>query len=360
MGLRPAGADNARKHILSVVGTRQTSWVYFFLCQTCPVSNFSDSVTWLLVCARETPPFRNGHFLGTPVAFVVVAHTFPSIAARESAAMAARGPRGVGSSRVTRKPVLFQNDSKFQLLVDADLELIGNEGAGICLAASGQQALVAHCARQGKKVPPALPQNARQMRTQIIDFVVHHRALYSLDSVWQVGDRLLGKEFDDFIAHYHQTHVFMSTSMLPVFAELMRMWTSDPSLGIESPAPRVLHYVPARPVSHFQEVLPMNVSETITQIQARVSNGRFKTTVFSDFECYGGVLVWQNLVESDIIFVNVYLNLHWQLALRLHMVMMLDSEVIVHRTLGLSAVSQRPENLAARLGDGSGGTSTLA
>jgi len=145
-----------------------------------------------------------------------------------------------------------------------------------------------------------------------------------------------------------------------VFAELMRMWTSDPSLGIQSPAPRVLHYVPGRPLSHFQEVHLMDVPGTITKIQARVSNGRFKTTVFSDFECYGGVLVWQNLVESDIIFVNVFLNLHWQLALRLRMVMMLDSEVSVHRTLGVGAVSQRPENQAARLGDGYGGGSTLA
>ena len=104
----------------------------------------------------------------------------------------------------------------------------------------------------------------------------------------------------------------------------------------------------------------MDVPGTITKIQARVSNGRFKTTVFSDFECYGGVLVWQNLVESDIVFVNVFLNLHWQLALRLRMVMMLDSEVSVHQTLGVGAVSQRPENQAARLGDGYGGASTLA
>jgi len=259
--------------------------------------------------ARETLHFRKGYFLGTLVPFVVVAHTFQSIAAGLSAAMAAQGPAGPGSPRLTRKPVLWQNNPSFQLLVDAGLELIENEGAGICLAASGQQALVVHCARQGKRVPPALPQNARQMRTQIIDFVVHHRGLYSLDSVWQVGDRLLGKEFDQFITHYRQPHVFMSTTMLPVFAELMRQWTSDPTLGILSPAPRVLHYVPARPVSHFQVVHPIQVSEKLTQIQARIADGRFRTTQFSDFECYGGVLVWQVLEESDICFVNVYLNL---------------------------------------------------
>ena len=115
------------------------------------------------------------------------------------------------------------NDETFQLLVDAGLELIQNEGCGICFAACGQQALVAHCARMGKRVPAALPQNNRQMRTQILDYVVLHRDLYSLDSVWQVGDRHHGKDFDDFITHYRQPHVFMSTSMLPVFADLMRM-----------------------------------------------------------------------------------------------------------------------------------------
>ena len=84
-------------------------------------------------------------------------HTLPSLAASECAAMAAQSRGGVGSSPDIRQPVLFHNDATFQLLVDANLELIENEGAGICLAASGQQALVAHCARQGKRVPPALP-----------------------------------------------------------------------------------------------------------------------------------------------------------------------------------------------------------
>jgi len=257
--------------------------------------------------------------------------------------------------------VLFQNDETFQLLVDAGLELIHNEGQGICFAACGQQALVAHCARMGKRVPAALPQNNRQMRTQILDYVVLHRDLYSLDSVWQVGDRRSGKDFDEFIAHYRQPHVFMSTSMLPVFADLMRMWTADPSLGIQSPAPRVLHYVPGRPVSHFQEVLPMDVSATLKTIGERNSNSRLHVTKFEDFECYGGVVVYQNLVESDIIFVNVFLNMHWQLALSILMVLRLESEFSVHPTLGVGAVSERPQTRAARLErDGYGAGSVLA
>ena len=126
-------------------------------------------------------------FQGTRVPFFFcltkanVAQTFQSFAAGLSAAMAVQGP-GPGSPQLTRKPVLWQNNPSYQLLVDAGLELIENEGAGICFAACGQQALVAHCARQGKRVPPALPQNARQMRTLIIDFIVHHRCLSATGS----------------------------------------------------------------------------------------------------------------------------------------------------------------------------------
>lgn len=121
-----------------------------------------------------------------------------------------------------RNATVWQNNPLYQMLADAGLELIENEAAGIYFAASGQQALVAHCARMGKAVPPSLPQNARQMRTQIVDFLVHHRDFYSLDSVWQFGDRIWGMEFDKFISHYRQPHVFMSTFMLPVFAALMQ------------------------------------------------------------------------------------------------------------------------------------------
>ena len=128
--------------------------------------------------ARETAHFRTGQFQGTLVPFFCclteahVAHTFQSFAAGLSAAMAAQGPAGPGSPQLTRKPVLWQNNPSYQLLVDAGLEPIENEGSGICFDDCGQQALVAHCARQGKRVPPTLPQNARQMRTQIVDFLV--------------------------------------------------------------------------------------------------------------------------------------------------------------------------------------------
>ena len=176
-------------------------------------------------------------------------HNFEPCTAALSVAMASQGSRAStpGDTRRRGNVAVWQNNPMYQLLADACLQLIENEGAGICFAASGYQALVAHCARMGKDVTPSLPQNARQMRTQIVDFLVHHSDFYSLDSVWQFGDRLRGTEFDKFISYYRLTHVFMSTIMLPVFAELMRQWTSDPALGIESPLPRVLHIVPAAP-----------------------------------------------------------------------------------------------------------------
>ena len=216
-------------------------------------------------------------------------------------------PRG---TQPRRHVVVWQNNPMYQMLADACLELIENEGAGMCLAASGQQALVAHCARMGKPVPPSLPQNARQMRTQIVDFLVHHRDFYSLDAVWQVGDRLQGTDFDEFIGYYRQTHVFMSTCMMPVFAELMRQWTSDPALGIESPAPRVLHYVPGRPFSHFQVVDPIHVSEKLTEIQGRIEGGSTRTTKFTNYESFAGLLQWQLVLDTDICFLNSFFNLH--------------------------------------------------
>jgi len=110
--------------------------------------------------------------------------------------------------------------------------------------------------------------------------------------------------------------------------------------------------VVGRPVSHFQEVLAIQVPEQLKKIKDRLAGGRFHRTLFSDFESWGGVLPWQLVQDTDICFVNTYLNLHWQLAVMVIMLMALADDVSVQPQLGLSDVAQRPDSLTERLGDG--------
>ena len=78
MGFRPSGAEDARKHIVSNLGTLQTNLTnYFFGAKICPVTILSHAVTWPCVGARQTLPFRNGYSVGTPTS-VSASHT-PSV-----------------------------------------------------------------------------------------------------------------------------------------------------------------------------------------------------------------------------------------------------------------------------------------
>ena len=218
----------------------------------------------------------------------------------------------------------FSSSDVWSPLAEAKRLLLNNEGAGQCLPASCYQAFKIHCTSIGKNVPANLPQNADEMRQVLVDYLVAHEEFYTLDDVWQFGDSDRALPFHEFIAEYRKSATFISSIMLPVFAALMKEWTSDISLNIVSTPGRVLIYDQGSPSGTFTHVAPINIREQTTEMQARVPAMRLpgkrrhtplKTTCLGDFQGMVGHVPIQQVLADDIVICNSVVNVHWQYAI---------------------------------------------